>query len=192
MKKMTIILLAVALMLSMVACSSKSKVDTKPEAFKDLSTDQVEKLEDDLDAFNSGNIADITALVFPDATDTTTEADTQNGIIADLFANAEVDVIAVENDTITYTVTSPDLSNFFIEKYEELQLLSTSEELRQMLLEYAKTAPRKEYTVLLPCSGADTTLEIDYTSAEFINAMTGGLLDAYSALYDQYLTEEDQ
>ena len=91
---------------------------------------------------------------------------------------------------MTYSIVSPDISDFFTVCAEELDTVTTSEELGQAIMSYAETAPRKEYTVSVPYTISDTGIDVAYDTPEFINAMTGGLLEAYSALYDQYLSEE--
>ena len=47
----------------------------------------------------------------------------------------------------------------------------------------------KAYTVTLSYEVENGDIDVAYDDAEFINAMTGGLLDAYAALYEQYLEE---
>lgn len=184
-KKWGCLILVVVLLLSMPGCSAG-----KGNALTVLDKDHAAVVENDLEVFSKGNISEITQSVFGTTSDTAPSDDSGNGIISDLFANADTQVSSVDESTITYTIVSPDISDFFSTKAKELQEITTTEELRQALIDYAKTAPEKEYTVTLNYSISEAGIEVAYDDPEFINAMTGGLIDAYADLYDQYLERE--
>lgn len=163
----------------------------KNNAIKGLDDSSIAVIQEDLEVFSDGDISEITERVFGAASDNTSSGDSDNGIIAILFTNADVQVSSIEKDTITYTIVSPDISDFFQVKLAELQTITTTEELRQAIINYAKTAPQKEYTVTLPYTISDESgIDVAYNDPDFINAMTGGLIDAYADLYNQYLEGE--
>lgn len=145
----------------------------------------------DLQTFKSGNISEITECVFGVSDNSDTSDEGQNGIIADLFANAKVDVSTVDDSAITYEIASPDISNFFQDKADELLEVATTDELRNLLLEYAESTPERNYTVPLAYSITELGIDVEYDNPDFINAMTGGLLDAYADLYEKYLETEE-
>lgn len=184
-KRITLLVFAVILLLSMVGCTVNEN-----SALNVLDDKHASEIQNNLETFASADISEITECIFGISSDELSDDDMTNGIIADLFANAEVSVSAVDESVVTYTIISPDISDFFQAKADELQTITTSEELGQALLKYAQTAPQKEYTVSLDYSTTDIGIEVAYDNPEFINAMTGGLLDAYLDLYDQYLAEE--
>ena len=160
-------------------------------AIKTLNDTDEAVIQNDLEVFSGGDISEITDRVFRQESENIVSAGSDKGIIADLFANADVQVASVTEETITYTIVSPDISDFFQMNLTDLQTITTTEELRQVIINYAKTAPQKEYTVILPHTiSAETGIEVEYDNPEFINAMTGGLIDAYTSLYYQYLEEE--
>lgn len=180
MKRIVCILLAMFLLVSMTACGTD-----KDEVSKTIGKKNAETVRNDLEVFSEGDISGITERVFGSLPNETSE----EGIIADLFANAEAQITSADESTITYTIVSPDISDFFTVYADQLDSITTSEELGEAILEYAKTAPTKEYTVTVPYSVEEDDIDVAYDDPDFINAMTGGLLDAYSALYDLYLSE---
>ena len=180
MKRIVCILLAMLLLISVAACGTDMD-----EVAKTIGKNNAVSVRNDLEVFSKSDISGITDRIFGTVPNETSE----EGIIADLFANAEAQIISADESTITYTIVSPDISNFFTEYANQLDSITTSEELGQAILEYAKTAPTKEYTVTVPYSVEEDDIVVAYNDPDFINAMTGGLLDAYSALYDLYLSE---
>lgn len=185
MKNLTCLSLVLLILLSMPGCSRNQS-----KTMKNLDAEHVAVIENDLDVFSSGDISAITENVFEISPNEVTTDGAENGIIADLFANADVQVSSADETTITYTIVSPDISDFFSVMADDLQAITTTEELRDALIEYAQTAPEREFTVILDYSTSDTGIKIEYDNPEFINAMTGGLLDAYADLYNYYLEEE--
>lgn len=197
-RKLKSILLIIAMLLGIVAIGygggavlARLFGSGKNDAIKGLDDNSIAVIQNDLEVFSDGDISEITERVFGEASDNTSSGDSDNGIIAILFTNADVQVSSVEKDTITYTIVSPDISNFFHVKLNELQTITTIEELQQAIIDYAKTAPQKEYTVTLPYTiSEESGIEVAYSNPDFINAMTGGLIDAYADLYNQYLEGE--
>ena len=185
MKKRILVLLSVILVLSLAACSGKNS-----GPLKTLDDEHAEKVTNDLEVFESGNISDISERIFDVPADAYTDGTSSDGIIADLFGKAKAKVSAVDETTVTYTIVSPDISDFFTACADELDAITTSEELGQAILAYAETAPQKEYTVSVSYTITEEGIDVAYDNPDFINAMTGGLLDAYSTLYNQYLVEQ--
>lgn len=184
-KKLTCLSLVLFIVLSISSCSRNQDNEIKP-----LGDNHVAEIENDVEVFSEGDISQITERVFGSVSTETPGEGTNNGIIADLFANAEVQICSVDESTISYTIISPDISDFFTVCAEQLDSIRTSQELGQAILEYAKTAPQKEYTVTVYYSVEDNNIDVAYDNPDFINAMTGGLLDAYADLYNQYLEEK--
>lgn len=154
-----------------------------------LKEDHITEIKEDLKVFADGNISEITERVFGATSGKGSTSESNNGIIADLFTNAEVRIASTNDSNINYTILSPDISDFFIVCADQINAITTSEELGQAILEYAETAPIKEYTVSVPYSSSGESISVAYDNPDFINAMTGGLLDAYMVLYEQYLAE---
>lgn len=183
-KKLGYIFAVALLLLSMSGCATNTD-----KVLKTLEEDHASTVKSDIEVFSDGDISEITERVFGVTADEISSDDSGKGIIAGLFANAEVQVVSADESTISYTIVSPDISNFFMTYAEQLDSITTSEELGQAILEYANTAPTKEYAVTVSYSIVEGSIAIAYDDSDFINAMTGGLLDAYFALYEQYLSE---
>ena len=142
MKKVSCGLIAMMMMLSMSGCSAK-----KNDALNTLNKTQVAAVQEEVEVFANGDISEITEMVFGVVPDEVSADEASDGIIANLFANAEVQITSSDNSTISYTIVSPDISDFFAVYAGQLDSITTSEELGQAILEYAKTAPTKEYTL---------------------------------------------
>lgn len=184
MKKLNSVLIVTLLMLFMVGCTTD-----KNSTLNVLDDEHAMVVQKDLEVFSDGDIAEITERIFGSNSGEISANESSNGIIADLFTNAEVQISSTDESTISYTIVSPDISDFFTAYADQVDSITTSEELGQAILDYANTAPTKEYTVTIPYSVEEGEIDIAYNDPTFINAMTGGLLDAYSALYDLYLSE---
>lgn len=184
MKKLGHVFIAIVLLISMCGCTT----DTN-NAVTALDKGHSVVVQNDLEVFSGGDISKITERIFDVSPDEISADASNNGIIADLFANAQVQITSADNTTISYTIVSPDISDFFTAYADQLDSITTSEELGQAILEYAKAAPTKEYTVTVPYFVEEDDIDVAYDDPDFINAMTGGLLDAYTALYDLYLSE---
>lgn len=144
-------------------------------------------VQNDIEIFKSKNISDITAVVFRGMPE---KADIKpGGIIAPLFANAQVCVIEADETGITYEIVSPDISNFFITQASAVEKIQTEKELADMILNYASSAKEKTYTVTLQYQMEGDNIFISYNDPDFVNAMTGGLIEAYISLLDQSVQE---
>lgn len=191
--KSSLLIIAIFLGITAIGCAGGILLARLPSGgngngLKNLNDKAEAVIQNDLKIFSNGNISEITERVFGEEVEKTLANDSENGIIAELFANAEVSVCSVEESAITYTIIAPDISDFFRANVDELQTITTTGELRQALIKYSTTVAKKEYTVTLPYAiSARAEIEISYDDPEFINAMTGGLLDAYADLYNQYL-----
>ena len=184
MKKFIHILITIFILLSISSCTAP-----KDSVLKQLNKNHATTVRKDIEIFSSGNIAEITECIFGIRSEEASADHSDNGIIADLFANAEVQITSADESTISYTIVSPDISDFFTVCVDQLDSITTSEELGQAILEYAKTAPTKEYNVTISYSVNGDDIDVNYDNSDFINAMTGGLLEAYADLYSQHLDE---
>lgn len=160
-----------------------------PNGLDSLEEEHVAVIQEDLKVFTDGNISEITERVFGTTSGDSSVSESNNGIVADLFTNAKVQIASTDDSSINYEILSPDISDFFVVCADQIDTITTSEELGQAILEYAETAPVKEYAVSVPYSISGESINIAYNDPDFINAMTGGLLDAYMVLYEQYLAE---
>ena len=152
-----------------------------------------EQAKEIVEVFSNGNTTEISKKI--GLIDETSTID--DSFLDDVFERTEVELDSIDNESVTYIVESPDMSDFFVNNMDRLYEMNELE-MEQFLQEYILSAETKEHTVTLKYTIENDSLMVDYTSTEFINAITGGLLEAYSQLYEQmildyeeYLSEEE-
>lgn len=188
-KAVTVILSCILVALILVGCGNRYE--------KEL-TLALEQLK----IFKNGNMADINCLLFPENSMLTGETlpdgldsitpnnkGSNDGILGNIISRSIVEVSDINAEKITYKITSPDLSNFFVDCYEELSMISELSAVPDILLSYADEATTISVSVSLSYEYSGDTLWVDYLDRNFINAMTGGLVEAYSDLYQKSLEE---
>ena len=99
-----------------------------------------------------------------------------------------VKVKKTTDSTIEYEIEAPDMSNVFIDMNTKADNIS-EDGLLDYIKSYAPNAETKETTVSLEYILVDDEPIVNYQDEEFINAVTGGLLDAYKNLYSEMLEE---
>lgn len=117
------------------------------------------------------------------------ESQSQEGVLAIVFELATVKVGDVGDDSVVFEVTAPDMSKVFDGLGAESSADMSEEELLEYVSDYARDAETREAKVTLEYSTAGGEPTVNYQDEGFVNAVTGGLLDAYKALYAQVLDE---
>lgn len=112
----------------------------------------------------------------------------KEGILAKIFKNISVKVKRITGKEIQYEILSPDLSTFFDTLEKENKMLSASE-MESSLDKLIKEAQRKEYVVSIPYEKKNGKIIAAYRTEEFVNAITGGLLESYKEIYAKMLEE---
>ena len=87
-----------------------------------------------------------------------------------------------------YEINAPDMKNVFVDLDTNTANIS-EDELLQHIKDYAKKAKTTATTVSLEYIVVDDEVIVDYQNEAFLNAMTGGLLDAYKSLYEEMMAE---
>ena len=104
----------------------------------------------------------------------------------------QMDEISIENvddhnKTITFRIFSPDLHTFFEDNLEELSSVEGSEAFIELMCSYAEEQERREQKVSLPYLLDGNALKVAYTERDFIDAITGGLMESYGTAYSKIL-----
>lgn len=142
-------------------------------------------------AFSSNDINQINRLMgFVDESDTSFISG-EDGILSDIFTKTDIEIDNVDNAMISYRISAPDMSGVFTDNLEQLSEMDESE-LEEYIKQYAQDAERVENTVTLEYTIEDEDIVIDYTSQDFVDAITGGLLQAYIDLYRQIIEEYEE
>ena len=149
------------------------------------------------DAFTNGDMATINKIIFAtnklevdkELSDIWGEdAQSQDGVLTYIFDLVTVEVKEITDSTIEYEIEVPDMSNVFVD-IDTNAVNMSQDELLQYIKNYAQNAETKDTTVALEYILVDDEPVVNYQNEEFINAVTGGLLDAYKTLYSEMLKE---
>ena len=114
--------------------------------------------------------------------------ESQEGILEHIFEYVTVKVKNTTESTIEYEIEAPDMKNVFVDINANTADIS-EDELLQHIKDYAKNAETKVTTLSLQYIVVDDELIVNYQDEAFINAVTGGLLDAYKSLYEEMMDE---
>lgn len=116
------------------------------------------------------------------------DGQSQNGVLTYIFDMVSVNVKKITDSAIEYEIEAPNMSEVF-SSMDANEASIAQDELLQYIKNYAKSAETKNTTVSLEYIFVDDKPIVNYQNEEFINAVTGGLLDAYKALYSEMLEE---
>lgn len=151
-----------------------------------------EYAENVVEIFQNGNQEKIDELVFGyqelAMEDENQEEGEKEGILAKIFKNISIRVKRITGKEIQYEISSPDLSTFFDILEKENKMLSAAE-MESSLDKLIKEAQRKEYVVSIPYEKKNGKIIATYRTEEFVNAITGGLLQGYKEIYAKMLEE---
>lgn len=111
-----------------------------------------------------------------------------DGILKDIFQKNTFEITRVSKDKIEYEIKAPDLTEIF-EKLGEADSNLSEEEFTEEVRKYIEQAKYKKRTVSVPYKVVDGEVVVNYRNVEFINAITGGLLESYQKFYRQMLEE---
>lgn len=149
------------------------------------------------DAFTNGDMVTINKTIFGtnelevdgELSDVWGETiESQEGVLEQIFEYVNVKVKRTTDSTIEYEIEAPNMKNVFGDLNANRADMS-EDELLQHIKDYAKNAETKVATVSLEYILVDGEPIVDYRDEAFINAVTGGLLDAYKLLYEEMMEE---
>ncbi len=123
----------------------------------------------------------------------TPEPTATDGIMADIISLAEIELTAKTQTSVTFSVLSPDMSDFSDEILPLVDANTTEEELKELITDYAKNSEKVLSEVTLDYTVENGTVYINYNTPDFLNAITGNFATGYAEIYKEYilsLTEE--
>lgn len=108
------------------------------------------------------------------------EEDGQQGILQALFSRDKIEVKEIKKSEIIFEIIAPDMSKVFAEMNEENVYLQDdfSEYIHSCILQ----AETMESRVSVPYRIEDGAVIADFKSEDFMNAVTGGLLQSYETM----------
>jgi len=179
-KKIVILFIASIISVIAVGCSTEN-VEVKDSA------------QELADTFSGGDIKEINSLMFGnddlniedsvmDIWGDTSDG-SQSGLLSSIFSRESVTVKKVLEDSVEFEIKAPNMENVFNEISNNFHENYTEDELMEFLQNYVNSAEHKTFIVSVPYVLEDGKAIIDYRDEKFVNAVTGGLLDAYKQLY---------
>lgn len=166
--------------------------------FKGKNKDVIEQSNAVAEAFNNTEMESINKIIFNeneikeyDEFNELSEEETEEvneGVLESIFKHVTVKVDNITDNNIVYRIKAPDMKNVFANLNANAESLS-KEELLQLIKDYAANTSTIEEIVSLDYSIVDGQLIVNYRDKSFINAVTGGFLEAYISLYDDMINE---
>lgn len=193
MKKKTIILISlfvVIIVAGVTACLAYMQYGR--QSYKEIKVQALEIA----DAMESGDISKVTSLVFGSEELEIDEeikkefnqvSDTsEDGILKEIFKRNKIKVKQIEKETIEYEVEAPNMERVLQELQEQATGM-TEEEVISYTKKYIEKAEKKKRTAVISYSLEGGKFDADYRNEEFINAITGGLIESYKVYYQGLL-----
>lgn len=183
MKRFILIVLSCALLLTGLAgCGKQNKVikehaQAVAEAFADGDMAAINMLIFGIDELEvDGELSDLWGETVP----------SHEGMLEHIFRRVSIKVKKATDSTIVYEIKAPDMRNVFTDiDAEDI----SEDELLEHIKSYAKNAETTSATVSLAYIIVDDAPVVNYRNEAFINAVTGGLLDAYKSLYEEMMAD---
>ena len=147
------------------------------------------KAEEAVTAFDNKDLHAINQMIFnndPITDQGTDKAEDSESVIKHILSKVSLSVKSTSDTIVVFDIKSPDMSGVFDNYTGDVSELDSTE-LYKYITEYSDNAETKVFTVELPVIKEDGAVKIDYQNRDFINAVTGGLLDEYNALYNSVL-----
>lgn len=151
----------------------------------------------DADIFSDGNMEEIDKLIFGVGKQTSViefEDVTNNkklnlkGALNSIVSHSTISVEKIREDTVEFDIMAPDMRKLFIH-LPDSDYVHREDGFLAYIEDYVEEVEALNTTVLVSYSIEGESITIDYYNEAFINAISGGLLDAYKQLYIEALNE---
>lgn len=184
MRKVKIMLLAAAG--SAAAALSGCSIVNEYLNYNDTANQIVKSFEsNDMEAINEAIFGEGEFSVDEELTDYYVEEEGE-GIISQIVAVGSIKVkhVDVINKVVVYDVTAPNMQTVLEDMPEEI---STEEEFSTYIKEYIANADITTTPVSVPYTEDGESIVLEYENPEFINAITGGFMEAYQNAYKEMI-----
>lgn len=179
MKKKILLFATFVFALSLIGCTYKKVENTANEV---------------AEVFSSGDMESINHLVFgisgaemdSETKELLEVEEPQGGVMEVIFSHTKVFANKVKKDTVEFSIIAPDMEKVF-EELPENSLEFTEEDLLVYIKNYIDDTKAKKFLISVPYTVEGENVIIDYQNPEFLNAVSGGLFEAYKKLYFEAL-----
>lgn len=111
----------------------------------------------------------------------------EKGLIYFIVEEEKAKIKRIDKDYIEYEIEVPDTSNIF----EDMNNSDVSnEKIDKYLEEYIKNADKVKVNVKVSYTYVDGKFKADYSTEEFVNAVTGNLVTTYQQMLHEMINEE--
>lgn len=111
----------------------------------------------------------------------------EKGLIYFIVEEEKAKIKRIDKDYIEYEIEVPDTSNIF----EDMNNSDVSnEKIDKYLEEYIKNADKIKVNVKVSYTYVDGKFKADYSTEEFVNAVTGNLVTTYQQMLHEMINEE--
>ena len=104
----------------------------------------------------------------------------EDGLITKIIEKDNIKVKDVKKDTIIYEIVAPQLDNMIEDILADENI--TVNEFDIAIYEYINNAPLYSREVNVNYTNTDNNFSADYNTYDFVNALTGGLVEGYNNL----------
>ena len=104
----------------------------------------------------------------------------EDGLITKIIEKDNIKVKDVKKDTIIYEIVAPQLDNMIEDILDDENI--TVNEFDTAIYEYINNAPLYSREVNVNYTNTDNNFSADYNTYDFVNALTGGLVEGYNNL----------
>lgn len=104
----------------------------------------------------------------------------EDGLITKIIEKDNIKVKDVKKDTIIYEIVAPQLDNMIEDILADENI--TVNEFDTAIYEYINNAPLYSREVNVNYTNTDNNFSADYNTYDFVNALTGGLVEGYNNL----------
>lgn len=184
MKKIILSILVCVILISLVGCGKQN------EAVETAAQVVVDAFEDcDMTTINKTIFGTSEFEIDEELSDIWGETiEPQEGALEHIFEHVTVKVKKTTDSAIEYEIEAPDMSKVFVDIDTNTANIA-EDELLEHIKNYAENVGAKKTTVSLEYILVDDEPIANYQDEEFINAITGGLFDAYKSLYEEMMDE---
>lgn len=151
------------------------------------------------EAINNNNMKELGTFIFgnnniaedEELQDFFMPSDNENdGIIAKIIEQDSIKVKKITDEKIIYEVTVPDLTHIFQDMMTEEEL--SENEIESYIYNYIESASKTKIEIEVQYVYENDVFIADYETKEFLNGITGNMIDSYQELVQEAISENEE
>lgn len=176
---MVIIIISVIIIVYFIFFNINEKVENYAnETAEILSSHDIIKINSLIFDYDELNIDDEICDIYYDGSNQSFD------LMKNIFEHVSVQTKKVAKEVIIYKIKAPNLSELMNDFINENNANLSSDQFKEYITKYIESADTVTNTVEVNYSiNSDNKIEVNLRTKEFINALTGGLLENYEKVY---------